>query len=437
MARYFRCDYPLLRAPLLRLRAISRYTASPVAAVALAACLALPGSAQQVYSWREIRAKFEASNPTLRAGTLNVDESRAQEITAFLRPNPDFSLFADQFNYTPYIRPFAGADVIGQISYLHEREHKRELRRQVAEQGTRIAASQQEDLNRTLLFTLRSAFVQVLQSKSVLANARENLAYYDHELQINRDRLKAGDIAEVDDNRLELQRVTFESDLETASVNLRTAKIQLMALLNDRVPVDRFDVSGPFDFEDQLPPLATLEQSALENRPDLKAQMQTVEQAQASHSLAVANGSTDPTFSFDAGRNPPLDAYFGFGVSFPLRIFDKNQGEKVRTDIDIVRNQRLLEASRSQVFEDVDSSYATLNSTLALLRPYKSKYLPMAAKIRDVVSYAYERGAATLLDFLDAQKSYRDTELNYLNLVGSYLTAAGQVNESVGSEVLQ
>ncbi len=414
-------------------RTTHRNALALLALVFFAPCLC----AQQVYTWQDIRKKFEAVNPTLRAGSLNIDESKAQEITAFLRPNPDISFFADQFNYQPYLRPLAGADQIAQISYLHEREHKRELRLQVAEQGTQIAISQQADLNRTLEFTLRTSFIQLLQAKSVLANAKENIDYYDRELGLNRERLKAGDIAEVDEYRLELQRVTFESDLETAAVNLRTAKIQLLTLLNERTPVDQFDVAGPFDFEDSLPQLSELENAALESRPDLKAQIQTVEQAESSHRLAIANGSADPTFSFDAGRNPPLDGYVGFSVTIPLRIFDKNQGEKLRTDLDITRNRRLLEASRAQVFADVDSSYATLNSTVTLLRPYKSKYLPMAAKVRDVVSYAYQRGAATLLDFLDAQKSYRDVRLNYLNLVGSYLTAASQLNQSVGREAIQ
>ena len=319
---------------------------------------------------------------------------------------------------------------------MHERRHKRELRLEVAEKGTQIAASEQADLERTLLFTLRTAFVQLLQAKAIVANAKENLAYYDHELQINRDRLKAGDIAEVDEARLELQRIQFESDLETSTVNTRTAKIQLLTLLNDRTPLDQFDVTGPFDFADTAPDLQALRNAALDARPDLKAQLQTVEQAESSHRLAIANGSVDPTFGFDGGRNPPADGYIGFSVTIPLRIFDKNQGEKLRTELDVTRNRRLLEASRAQVFSDVDSAYATLNSSLALLRPYKSKYLPIAAKVRDTVSYAYQRGAATLLDFLDAQKSYRDTQLSYLNLVGSYLSAASQLNEAVGREAI-
>ena len=137
------------------------------------------------------------------------------------------------------------------------------------------------------------------------------------------------------------------------------------------------------------------------------------------------------------GRNPPIDAYIGASVNIPLRIFDRNQGEKLRTQLDVDRNQKLLDATQAQVFSDVDSAYALANSNLTLLRPYKAKYLKQATRVRETVRFSYEHGGATLIDFLDAQKEYRDTELNYLNLIGSYLIAAGQLNLAVGREVLQ
>jgi cobalt-zinc-cadmium efflux system outer membrane protein len=297
--------------------------------------------------------------------------------------------------------------------------------------------SSQTDLDRTLIFTLRMAFVQALQEKAVLDLAKENLAYYDHVLGVNRERYKAGDIAQVDLDRLEIQRVQYESDLQTAEVNLRTAKIQLRALLNDRLPIDQFDVTGPFDFSTQLVPLDDLRQTALDTRPDLRAALQSVDKAKTDHKLAVANGSTDPTFGFDFGRNPPIDQYFGFSVNIPMRIFDRNQGEKQRAELDIGRNERLADAARAQVFSDVDSAYAMVSSNIILLQPYEDRYLKQAARIRDTISFSYEHGAASLLDFLNAQADYRSVQVNYLNLVASYLSAAGQLNLAVGREVIQ
>jgi outer membrane protein, heavy metal efflux system len=398
------------------------------------------------YTWEQIRDRFQAVNPTLKAAQLGIDESRAQEITAYLRPNPDLTAAVDQIN--PFstqpppnggpsvYSPFAFAFPTSSISYLHERGHKRELRRESAQKETEITVSQYADQERNLLFTLRNAFVQALQQKAILDLTRENLAYYNRLLAVSNDRLKAGDIAKVDYQRLELQRVQYETDVQTAIVNLRTAKIQLLMLLNDRTPVQEFDVTGPFDFANEIRPLEDLRRLAMENRPDLKAAVQAVDKARTDYRLAVANGSTDPTFGADFARNPPIPVYFGVSVSIPLRIFDRNQGEKLRTKEDITRNERLQDAATAQVFSDVDSAFATMESNLTLLRPYKDTYLKEAVEVRDTVSFAYTRGGASLLDFLQAQQDYRSTELNYLNLVGSYLTAAAQMNLAVGQEVM-
>jgi outer membrane protein, heavy metal efflux system len=396
--------------------------------------------AQQALTWQEVRARFEAANPSLRAGQIGVEESRANETTAYLRPNPNFSILADQidpFPGGPHHSTFGFLLSVAAVSYLHERQHKRELRLESAQKATGIAVSGQADLERTLIFDLRMAFVQTLQEKAILDLAKENLVYYDHVLDVNRDRYKAGAIAQVDLDRLELQRVQYESDLQTAEVNLRTAKIQLLALLNDRTPVEQFDVTGLFDFSRQIAPLDDVRQSALDTRPDLRAALESVDKAKTDHRLAVANGSTDPTFGFDVGRNPPIDQYIGFSVSVPLRIFDRNQGEKLRTQLDIERSEKLMEAARAQVFSDVDSAYATVNSTVVLLEPYKARYLQQASRIRDTIAFSYEHGAASLLDFLNAQADYRSVQVNYLNLVAAYLDAANQLNLAVGREVIQ
>lgn len=404
----------------------------------------LPAMAQQAFTWEQVRARFEASNPTLLADQLNVDESKAEQITAYLRPNPDFTLTADGTQIAPnrgVWEPFAGTFESPAISYLHERRHKRDLRLESAKKGTVIAEFSHADLDRTLLFTLRSAFVSTLQAKAVLQLAKDNLAYYDHVLQISRDRFQAGDIAQIDLDRLELQRVQYESDLQTAEVNLRTAKIQLLTLLNDRTPVDQFDISGPYDFNDQLLPLDELRKIAFDTRPDLKAAIEAIDKAQTDHKLAMANGSTDPTFSgwytHNASTNNPVAINtVGVSVSIPLRIFDRNQGEKLRTQLDITRNERLRDATEAAVLSDVDSGYATLNSTLLLLRPYKAKYLQQSVRVRDTIFFSYRNGGASLLDFLNAEAEYRSVQLNYVNLVGSYLTAAAQLNMAVGREVI-
>jgi cobalt-zinc-cadmium efflux system outer membrane protein len=403
-------------------------------------CLGQVSAPTPPLTWRETQEHFRSNNSTLLAGQVSIEEARAQEISAFLRPNPDLTLGWDQINpftSNPY-QPLSQSYVYGSFSYLHERERKRELRLTSAKGATAIAISTQSDLERNLMFNLRDSFVRVLQAKAIVALTKESLDYYDKVLTINQDRYNAGGIARVDFQRLELQRLQYLSDLQTAQVNLRTAKIDLLQLLRDRSPVEQFDVAENFDYAEPQLRLEDLRNEALSTRPDLKEAQQTLAKAKTDHQLAVADGSADPTFGVDVSHQPtPLNTYVGFNISIPLRIFDKNQGEKLRTSLDIGRAQKLQDAAETVALHDVDAAYATLESTLNLLRPYKVKYLKEAEEIRSTIEYSYQHGAASLLDFLDAQNQYRTTRLSFLNLVGAYFSAANQVNFAVGHEVIQ
>src|SRR5260370_1569399 len=355
-------------------------------AFAVSALLAGSAFAQKPFTWQEIRDKCEAASAGRGGGQIGIDESKAQQIAAFLRPNPNFTLSTDGTQIAPYKgvwQPLTGTLFSTTFAYLHERQHKRELRLKSAQKSTGIAVSGQADLERTLVFTLRMAFVQTLQEKAILELAKENLVYYDHILYVNRERFKAGAISRVDLDRLELQRVQYESDLQIAEESLETAKIELLMLLNDRTPVDQFDVTGSFDFSTQIAPLDDVRREALDARPDLRAALQSIEKAKTDHRLAVANGSTDPTLSAWYTHNSSNNNPFGINtvgarVSIPLRIFHRNQAAQLRTQLDIDRSARLADATKAQVFSDVDSAYATVTSTVTLLQPYKDRYLQQA-----------------------------------------------------------
>jgi cobalt-zinc-cadmium efflux system outer membrane protein len=419
-----------------------RAVCGPAVAVTLIA-QSSPAGAQQGLTWDQVKAKFEASNPVLKADAANVDEMKAEEITAFLRPNPQFTMTEDGTTIAPRNgswQPLKGTDLQPNFSYLHEREHKRELRLESAKEGTQITQSQHIDLERNLIFGLRSAFVQTLQAKAVLALAKADLDYYDKIIDISRARFKAGDLAKIDLARIELQRVQYESEIETAIVNLRQQKIQLLLLLDDRTPVDQFDVFGTFDLGPDLQPLDEYHKIALDNRPDLMAAIQTIQQSETNHKLAISNGSTDPTYAAwytynSSNNNPNGIQTLGLSVQIPLRIFDKNQGEKKRTLIDIDRSTQAAEAAKAQVFSDVDNAYELVRTNIALIKPYKTQYLDQSVYVRDTVTYAYEHGGASLMDFLNAQSDYRVVQLAYLQLIGSYMTAAGQMNLAAGHEV--
>jgi cobalt-zinc-cadmium efflux system outer membrane protein len=218
-------------------------------------------------------------------------------------------------------------------------------------------------------------------------------------------------------------------------------------MLNDQTPpVEQFDVAGPFDFVGPPQTLDELHRAALDARPDLRAAVQGIEKARTDNRLAVANGSTDPTISVDAGfpaisqvfqsYQPPLRQYVGVGVDVPIRIFDRNQGEKLRTQLDITKNERLADAARLQVFADVDTAYAAVTSAVALLQPYKARYLAQATRVRDTVTFSYQRGGVSLVDFLQAQQEYRSVQVSYVNLTAAFLNAVNQLNLAVGQEVI-
>ncbi len=402
----------------------------------LAGCLQTCSIAQSM-TWEDVLTRFKANNPDLLAGEIFAKESKAIEVTASLRPNPVFSSVNDQFLvFDPdRFQPFQNGQWTQTITQLIERRRKRPLRIESATLSTLMSQNGLADLERQLTFILRDAFIRVLQAKSLLDLANDNLEYYDNVIDINRKRLQAGDIAAIDLTRVELQRAQFESDQANALINLRSAKIALMALINERRPVDGFDLAGEFSFRENSIPLDDVRKAAMESRPDLKIAGTAKVKAGVDNQLAWANGSTDPMVGLEYQRTGP-DNTMGFSVSVPLRIFDRNQGEKARTELEIRRSQRVIDSVTNSIYRDVDSAYATVESVRALLRPYRDRHLPQAATVRDTVSFSYMNGGASLLEFLDAQKSYRDTQLAYRNLIASYLSAVNQLNQAVGKEIM-
>src|SRR5260370_22043066 len=183
-------------------------------AALFAAGFASSANAQKALTWNEVRARFETNNPTLLADKVSIDETKAQQITAYLRQNPQLTLAADGTQIASdkgVWKPFAGTYETPTISYLHERQRKRELRLESAQKGTLIVESNHADLERTLLFSLRGAFVATLQAKPVLRLAKQNLPYYHHVLDSSRTRFSVDGIAHIHLDRLELHPVPSAS----------------------------------------------------------------------------------------------------------------------------------------------------------------------------------------------------------------------------------
>ena len=383
-----------------------------------------------------------AYNQSLRAQRLNVDQNRAEEITAALKPNPTFSTLVDTIPlFSPQTVRFNTQIYSQSLAYTYERGGKREKRLSVAKDNTDVTAKTVTDNERQLRFQVVQAFINVLLAKSVLQFAKDDLANFSQVVDLNHARLAAGDLAEGDYLKISLQKLQFEQDVSSSELSLVQARATLRQLLGYQSVADGFDISGTLAHKKQVVQLAELERQALTTRPDLQAAHSGVKLAGDTVSLAFGNRAKDWTWASDytyqsIGPNGTGNA-IGFSLSFDLPVHDRNQGEIARSQA-AARQAVETEASAEVVVRtDVVNAYYGLQTNEQIVSLYESGYLDQATQSRDITIYAYGRGAATVLDVLDAERSYRATQLGYRQAVAAYMTAAEQVNQAVGSQVIR
>ena len=380
-------------------------------------------------------------NSSLLAARTTVQQSQAQEITANLRPNP--TLFTD-WEYLPLIHP-AGTGVLDYLhdstegdiglSYLFERGKKRQHRLQAAKDATAVARFQVVDNERSVTFQVAQLFINVQLAQSTLELARQDLKSYQDTVDISEAKYKSGGISENDFLKIKLQALQFQQDVQQAELARAQALSDLRQLLGyDSVPAD-YDVSGVFDYQPLTLTLADLQAKALDNRPDLRAAVLGVTAAGSQHELAKANGKVDVTGSGNYSHVNGISA-FTFSVQIPLPIFDRNQGEIARTHYAVNQAQHQQASTRGQVMTDVRDAYEALQTSDRVAQYFRSGYLDVSQKNREISEYAYRRGAASLLDFLDAERSYRATQLAWRQTIAAYLTALEQLREAVGTRSL-
>jgi outer membrane protein, heavy metal efflux system len=382
-----------------------------------------------------------AYNQSLRAQRLNIDQNRASEITAALKPNPTFSTLVDTIPlFSPQTIRFNTQIYSEGLSYTYERGGKREKRLTVAKDNTDVSAKTVTDNERQLRFQVVQAFINTLLAKSVLQFAKEDLANFAQEVDLNHARLVAGDLSEGDYLKISLQKLQFEQDVSSGELSLVQAKATLRQLLGYQSVADDFDISGSLAHKKQTVQLADLEKQALATRPDLQAAQSSVRLAGDTVSLAFGNRTKDWTWGSDytyqsIGPNGTGNA-IGFSLSFDLPIHDRNQGEIARSQAAMRQAIETEASTEVGVKTDVVNAYYGLQTNEQIVSLYESGYLDQATQSRNITQYAYGRGAATVLDVLDAERSYRATQLGYRQAIAAYMTAAEQVNEAVGAQVI-
>jgi len=379
-------------------------------------------------------------NHSLKATRTQVQQNEAQEITANLRPNPTFA--ADS-QFVPFFSPqnFSGTNVdqvqqfdVG-LSYLFERGHKRQRRLKAAQDATAVTRAQVADAERTLTFNVSQQFISVLLAESTLQLALEDLKAFQQTVDISEEQFKAGYIGEGDYLKIKLQLLQFQTDVSSAKLAKVQALVGLRQLLGyDAVP-ENFEVAGDLAYKPLKSGLDDLKLQALRERPDYKAAELGVTAAESQIQLAKANSKVDVTGTYNVDHVAGETTASIF-ASFPLAIFDRNQGEIARTKYALTQSQEQQQSASDAVLSDVSNAYEMVKSNDEVVQLYTSGYLKQAQDSRDISEYAYKRGAASLLDFLDAERSYRATQMGYRQALASYMTALEQLKAAVGARNL-
>jgi cobalt-zinc-cadmium efflux system outer membrane protein len=375
-----------------------------------------------------------AHNPGLLAAQQNLLSMKGQEVEAGLRANPYFGVTGTDITL-PANNPGNPYSYSAQVSRLFERGQKRRWRLDAARATTAQTEAQYHDQIRQTTLQVRENFTNLVLAKAVLKLAQDNLSSFKHELQINHDRYDAGDIGKLDYERLDLQLAQFESDESSAENNLVQASDQLQTLLGIGQPSRSFDVSG-----DLVPPplstsLTDLEQKALAARPDYQAAQAAVHVADANVKLAYANGTTDPTLEGEYDRSG-VDSSAGFSINIPLRIFDRNQGNKDTTKYLAQASRFGQVAAQNQVYSDVDQAWIQYTTSKVLSDRYNGHYLAEAKDVLSIAQFAYEHGGIALLDYLSALQDDRTTSLNALNSYAQTWMAIHQLSFASATEVV-
>ncbi|HMD19785.1 MAG TPA: TolC family protein [Alloacidobacterium sp.] len=378
-------------------------------------------------------------NHNMLAARTTIQQSEAEEVTANLRPNP---VLIGDAQFLPIFQPSQfSADYIDDtaqfdlgVSYLFERGKKRQHRLQAARDVTAVTRSQVTDNERSLTFSVASQFINVELAESTLALATQDFESFQNTVEITEARYKAGDISEDDLLKIKLQMLQFQTDVSAAKLARVQGLSDLRQLLGYESITADYDVAGAFDYQPVKGNLEDFEAKAVQNRPDLKAAQQGVAAANSQHELQKAIGKRDVTGQINY-THITYNTVSLFG-QVQLPIFDRNQGEIARTGYAITQAQEQEKFSNGQVLTDVRDAFENLRSNDQIVGLYRSGYLDAAQQSRDISEYAYRHGAASLLDFLDAERSYRSTQLAYRQALASYLLAVEQIRQAIGTRSL-
>jgi len=384
---------------------------------------------------QQVLSVARARNPGLLSAQQHVIATRASEITAGLRQNPTFTVSGANTTL-PASNPSSPYTYVGNVSRLFERGEKRRWRLEEATATTSVTRSQYNDQERQLMLQVRDAFTNMLAAKAALQVAGQNLDSYRKTVDLSQVRLSAGDISRTDFERIDLQLAEFESDDDNAKLNLVQASDSLQLLMGVEKVSPDFDITGTLEPPAVTQSLAQIEQEALSARPDYQAARESVTLADANVKLAAADGTTDPTLGAEYERLGVFNSA-GFQISIPVRIFDRNQGEKERARYEAQSSRLAATEARNQVLNDVDQAWAAYLAALDVAGRYNSHYVAESERVRANLEFSYRHGGATLLDYLDALRDYRQVHLDALAANQQVWLSLDQLSFAAATEIVR
>ncbi len=383
---------------------------------------------------QQVLAVARARNPGLLSAEQHVTATKASEITAGLRQNPTFTVSGANTTL-PANNPSSPYTYVGNVSRLFERGQKRRWRLDVATATTSLTQSQYNDQQRQLVLQVKDTFADMLAAKAALQVAQDNLDSYRKTVQLSQARVDAGDISKTDFERIDLELAEFESDYDDARLNLVQASDSLQLLMGVERPSPNFDIAGSLESPSLTTSLAQIEQDALAARPDYQAARESVTLADDNVKLADAEGTTDPTLGAEYERLGVFNSA-GFQISIPVRIFDRNQGEKQRTRYEAQSSRFAATEARNQVLNDVDQAWAAYLAALEVAKRYNNHYLTESERVRANLEFSYRHGGATLLDYLDALRDYRQIHLDALAANQQVWLSLHQLSFAAATEIV-
>ncbi len=373
-------------------------------------------------------------NLTLLAAEQNLQSVRAQELQAGVRANPYLTVYGQDVS-EPAVGGANPYTYSAQVSRLFERGQKRRFRLEDARATTAQTQAQLQDTVRQTILSVKQAFTKMLVAKEALELASASLKDFQHEVDISNDRYQAGDLGKLDFERLDLQLGSIEADESNDVVALRQASDQLQTLIGIETPSPEFDVAGDIVPPNLTQTQADLLQAALANRPDFAAARYAITAAEAAARLAIANGTADPTLEGEYDR-AGTDNSAGFSVNIPLRLFDRNQGNKETARLTVEANRLTASAAHNQVISDVDQAWIGYVQSKRLSDRFGEHYLDESKDVLSIAQFAFEHGGLNLIDYLDALRGARASTSDALNAYQQTWLAIHQLSAAAATELV-